>query len=104
MSSGTYQIIRAAMVARQQITCTYKGLSREICPHCIGINKYGAEQVLSYQFAGQSSKGLPAGGEWRCMEIGKMLNVQSRAGDWHTGNSHLRPQKCVKVVDLEING
>lgn len=104
MSTSNYQMIRAAIQNRQQIICDYQGYEREICPHSIGLNKLSGEQFLGFQFAGGSSKGLPPGGQWRCLEIAQLSNVRARDGAWHTGDSHLRPQTCVKQVDLEVIG
>lgn len=103
MPSQNYLIIRAAMEARQQIICDYQGYSREICPHCIGYGKDGREQLLGFQFAGGSSKGLEPGGQWRCMDISQMNNVHTRDGKWYTGITHGEPQTCVKNIDLEIH-
>ena len=52
-------VLRDAIVNKRQITCTYQGHFREICPHVIGGGKDGNAMVLSFQFSGQSSKGLP---------------------------------------------
>ena len=30
------------------------------------------EKALTYQFGGQSSKGLPPGGQWRCLWLAKV--------------------------------
>ena len=74
---------------------------REMCPHAIGV-KNGVKHVLFYQFGGKSSKGLPKGGAWRCMELSRLRNVQIREGKWHTGSSHKKPNTCVDRVILEI--
>ena len=97
-----YQFLRDAIVHKRQVVCTYKGLRREVCPHVVGVGKDGREMVLSYQFAGQSSKGLPPGGEWRCMRVADISDATSRTGQWHTGDNHSRPQMCVKIIDVEI--
>jgi hypothetical protein len=101
MPSNTYEIFRQAIVAKKQVTCTYHGLSREICPHTLGHTD-GHEQALSFQFAGQSSKGLPPGGEWRCMKLAGVSNAALRTGEWHTADDHSRPQTCVKQIDIEV--
>lgn len=99
-----YAVLRDAIVNKKQVTCRYNGLNREICPHVLGTGKDGAEMVLSFQFGGQSSTGLPPGGEWRCMRVDEISDAKSRTGAWHTGdNSHLRPQTCVKDIDVEVN-
>ncbi len=66
------------------------------------MGKDGSEMVLSYQFAGQSSTGLPPGGEWRCMRVADISDATSRTGQWHTGDNHSRPQMCVKIIDVEV--
>jgi predicted DNA-binding transcriptional regulator YafY len=101
MPSSNFDKIRAAMDQRQQITCSYNGLHRELCPHTLGYKK-GREKVLGYQFAGESSKGLPIGGEWRCMFIDQIADLAVRDGTWHTRDDHLRPQTCVDDVEFEV--
>ena len=102
MPSATYKLIRSAMERKQQITCLYQGYTREICPHSIGLGKANEEKTLGFQFAGGSSKGLPVGGQWRCMDVNGMFDVRARDGDWHSGGFHTRPQTCVKLIDLEV--
>ena len=99
--SSDYAAIRQAIIDRHQIVCIYKDHTRECCPHAIGHTN-GIERVLVYQFGGTSSRGLPPGGEWRCMDIPDMLQVQIRPGPWFTGTGHSRPQTCVKQVDIDI--
>lgn len=98
----SYAVLRDAIVNKKQVSCTYRNLVREICPHVIGRGKNGREMVLSFQFGGQSSKGLPPGGEWRCLQVDEITGAQSRAGQWHTGDNHNRPQSCVKDIDVEV--
>jgi predicted DNA-binding transcriptional regulator YafY len=101
MTSRTYQLFRQAVLNKQQVTCTYQNLRRELCPHALGYTD-GREQALSFQFAGQSSKGLPPGGQWRCMKLDDVTDVQLVDGPWHTGTTQGRPQSCVKQVDVEV--
>jgi hypothetical protein len=102
MPSATYETFRQAILNRQQITCTYNGLYREICPHTLGYSAKGHEQALSFQFAGQSSKGLPPEGEWRCMKLADVTNAVAKKGPWHTADDHSRPQTCVKQIEVEV--
>jgi hypothetical protein len=99
----SYAVLRDAIVNKKQVSCVYRGLAREICPHVIGRGKDGHAMVLSFQFGGQSSSSLPPGGEWRCMRVDEITNTSSRAGPWHTGDNHNRPQTCVKDVDVEVD-
>jgi len=102
MPSADYQLIRRAIESEQQITCTYQGRYRELCPHIIGWTD-GAERLLAWQFGGQTSGTLPAGGAWKCLDVAKMSSIAARAGRWHAGASHRKEQTCVRDIDLDIN-
>ena len=71
MPSSTYALFRHAILAEQQVICTYDGRHRELCPHIIGTNKSGEEVVLAWQFAGESSGSLPHGDacDWPTSEM-----------------------------------
>jgi len=90
------------MAGRKQIVCVYGGYRRELCPIILGHSQ-GEEKALTYQFGGQSKSGLPPGGEWRCLWLSKVNDVQLRDGLWHAGSSHLKQQECVEIVDLDVN-
>jgi hypothetical protein len=102
MTSETYRLIAQAMAERKQVLCIYEGFARALCPIVLGHNK-GEERVLAYQFAGNASHGLPPGGQWKCLQLSKMTEVELRHGRWHAGSSHRRPQGCVSEVDLDVN-
>lgn len=99
--TNDYSLIRLAIIERKQVRCFYRGLLRECCPHSIGRTN-GIPRVLVYQFAGDSTKGLPPGGEWRCMDIPGMERISVRPGAWFTGMRHTKKQTCVKDVDIDI--
>ena len=98
---STYDLILNAIQHKRIIKATYDGLPREMCPHTLGHTN-GVEQALFFQFAGQSSKGLPPGGEWKCMRVGGLSNVTVHDGVWHTGPRHTQEQTCVKQVEVEV--
>ena len=100
MPSSTYTLFRNAILAEQQVVCTYGGRFRELCPHIIGTNKDGAEVVLAWQFAGESSGRLP---QWRCLRLANVRNARAHDGRWHEGGSHRTAQTCVSNIDLDIN-
>ena len=87
---------------RKQITCFYRDHYREICPHVLGHTD-GQEKALTYQFAGQSTSGLPPGGEWRCLFLEQVRDARIRDGVWHTGHRHTKAQACVDIIDLDVN-
>jgi hypothetical protein len=55
MPNATHMVFREEILAEQQMTCTYAGRSRQLCPHIMGTNKSGEEAVLAWQFGGESS-------------------------------------------------
>jgi general stress protein 26 len=101
--SERYRRIWQAARARKQITFTYGGHYREVCPHIVGYKQSREAAVLAFQFGGTSSKGLPPKGEWRCFTIGKMSDIQSRSGRWHSGEGHSKTQPCIQRVDVDVN-
>jgi len=102
MPSANYRLFEQAMRMRKQIVCVYDGYPRELCPIILGHSQEH-EKVLTYQFGGQSKSGLPPQGQWRCLFLSKVSNVQLREGPWISGASHTQPQGCVEIVDLDVN-
>jgi hypothetical protein len=100
MPSSTYALFRNAILAEQQVVCSYDGRRRELCPHIIGTNRSGEEVVLAWQFAGESSGPLP---QWRCLRLANVRDAHARDGPWHEGGSHRTEQRCVSNIDLDIN-
>lgn len=102
MPSPTYELFATAMAERKQVLCRYDGYRRELCPVILGHTE-GAEVVLAFQFGGESSKGLPPAGQWKCLRLAKVTDARLRDGSWHAGAAHERPQHCVRTVDLDVN-
>jgi predicted DNA binding CopG/RHH family protein len=101
--SETYRLFEQAMIERKQIVCTYNGERREVCPVILG-HSHGEERALTFQFGGEStSRKLPPAGDWRCLTLSNVSEIQLREGPWCTGDSHKQPSSCVQVVDLDIN-
>ena len=102
MPSTVYNLFAQAMAGRKQVFCFYDGHARELCPIILG-HSHGQEKALTFQFGGQSRKGLPPGGQWRCLFLTKVSDARLHDGPWHTGDSHSQPQGCVEIVDLDVN-
>jgi hypothetical protein len=100
--SRTYLFFEQAMKGRKQIVCMYDGYRRELCPIILGHSQ-GEEKALTYQFAGAAKTNLPSGGQWKCLWLSGVSEVQLRDGTWHTGSRHSERQRCVEIVDLDIN-
>ncbi|MBV9198695.1 MAG: hypothetical protein JOY83_02975 [Alphaproteobacteria bacterium] len=102
MSSSNYQLFEQAMHLQKQIFCTYDGYPRQLCAIILGHSQE-KEKALTYQFGGQSKSGLPPAGEWRCLWLSKVRDVQLQDGPWFVGSRHTQPQGCVEIVDLDVN-
>jgi len=99
--SKVYDDLRAAMIAGKPVILTYRGYRREVCPHVLGT-KRGLPQVLTFQYGGGSSSGLPPGGEWRCMMVGNIADVEVIDGEWRSDTNHSQTQTCVDQIDVEL--
>jgi hypothetical protein len=97
---GAYAPVRRALVQRQQIHATYGGHRRRMCPHVIGT-KDGEPRALFFQFDGGSSRGLELKGDWRCLPLAGLSEISVHDGPWHT-RAHSEPQRCIDVIDLEV--
>lgn len=102
MPSRNYELFLEAMRRHRQIVCTYNGKRREVCPVILGQSA-GAEKVLTFQFGGESSTQLPSDGEWRCLAVGDVSDIELREGPWRAGTEHGSAQTCVTDVDYDIN-
>jgi hypothetical protein len=99
---STFDVIGEAIATKSQIIARYRGYHRELFPHALGY-KHGTARVLCYQFGGSSSTGLPPGGEWRCMIVAELQDVEIQDGEWHTGANHTQPQTCIDVLVAEVS-
>jgi hypothetical protein len=99
---STYAVFAQAMAERKQIVCRYDGYARELCPVVLGHTDR-EEVALVYQFAGASKSRLPPGGQWKCLRLSKVTDVELRDGPWRAGSSHRQAQTCVESVDLDVN-
>jgi hypothetical protein len=102
---STYELLKQAIVNKQQVIASYNGYLREMCPHAIGTKK-GRIHCLFYQFGGDSSKGpivTDSPNNWRCIPIEGLSNITVREGTWHSGGHHSRPNTCIDSVDIEVS-
>ena len=97
----TYDFIRQAVIDRCSLTANYDGKTRSFSPHAIGRDNEGGVNVMTFQYGGYSSQGLPPGGDWRCFEVRRLQNVIRNSDQWHTSNDHSRRNTCVTKVDVE---
>ena len=105
--SEIYQILRAAVLSKTPVCFDYQGRWREVCPHQLGTNATDDEQMLGYQFGGQSSSGtigVDQNADWRCFKVAQIANVMSIEAEWQSHSGHSKPATCVKNIDVEAEG
>lgn len=101
---SNYELIKNAILQKQQVFATYDGHPRELCPHAIGT-KNGRQQALFYQFGGSGSKGPVVAGSqanWRCIPVDGLADVTVKNGDWHSADNHSKAQTCIDIIDVEV--
>jgi len=100
--TDVYDLFATAIRERKQVFCTYHGAPRALCPIILGRGR-GVARALTWQFGGTNEKGEPMRGQWKCLILAEVSDVQLRDGAWHAGESHARPQSCIDDVDLDVN-
>ena len=98
---NNYDLLKQAILQRRLVTAFYEDHERHFCPHVLGT-KRGEAHVLGFQYAGGSSTGLPASGEWRCMRVQGLTEILLHDGPWRTGTGHSWNQVCVDTVEVEM--
>lgn len=99
-----HDLIRRAMLHKSPIQAVYKERRRMLCPHVLGRNKDGRLQVLCYQFAGESSRGLEHGesaANWRCIPLDGLRSVELLDLPWRSGVKHSNIQTCIEYIELD---
>lgn len=102
---SNYELIRNAILKKQQVFAIYDNFPRELCPHAIGT-KNGRQQALFYQFGGSGSKGPVVPGapsNWRCLPVDGLRNINVHEGEWYTAENHSKVQTCIDHIDVEVS-
>jgi hypothetical protein len=98
-----YPTLRNAILNRRCLTSTYEGLTRHFAPHALGVGPDGARSVFVLQYAGDSARGLPPGGEWRCFKVAGLSALHVNSAPWRSrSNYSLRRQSCLVQIDVAV--
>jgi len=100
-----YATLRRAVLAKQPVAAIYEGRQRLLCPHILGWTESGLPHLVSYQYGGDSERGLGEEGSprnWRCMAVGILRSVELREGPWKTASNYRLPHPCVPQVDVAV--
>ena len=95
--------LRDAIQKQRCLSGLYEGLLRHFAPHALGASIDGIRRVLVFQYAGESSGGLPPGGDWRCFRVDGLSAARANGERWRTrSNYSLRRQHCLARIDLAV--
>jgi uncharacterized protein len=100
--SSAFRELGEAILKNTPVTLNYNGARREVCPHVLGHTN-GDERALVFQFGGASRSKLPGGGEWRCLRLAGVSDIDLLEGPWRGGKYHRTVQRCVDQVYLDAN-
>ncbi len=100
--SPAFRLLHQAILAKKQVVCVYGGHRREVCPYILGHSD-GEEKALVFQFAAGSNSTLPAVGEWRCLFLKHVADIETRDGPWYGSAQHRARQSCVDDVFIDVN-
>jgi hypothetical protein len=96
-----YALLKEAIEQKFAVTAHYDGLPRVFCPHALGT-KRGQPHVLVFQYAGESRSGLPASGEWRCLDVDDLTEATLEPDEWHSASNVFNPQSCLDEIDVVV--
>jgi hypothetical protein len=95
--------LRDAIQKRRCLSGLYKGSLRHFAPHALGTGIDDMPHVFVFQYAGESSGGLPRGGDWRCFRVDNLSAVHTNGERWRTrSNYSLQRQSCLARIDLAV--
>jgi hypothetical protein len=96
-------VLRDAIQKRRCLSARYGGSLRHFAPHALGVGIDGTSHVFVFQYAGESSGGLPRGGDWRCFRVDGLSAVRANGERWRTrSNYSLQRQSCLARIDLAV--
>jgi hypothetical protein len=95
--------LRDAIQEQRCLSGLYEGLLRHFAPHALGASIDDIRHVLVFQYAGESSGGLPPDGDWRCFRVDGLSALRANGERWRTrSNYSLRRQHCLARIDLAV--
>ena len=100
---NTDNVLSAAIRDKQCLTGLYDGAVRHFAPHALGTAADGAPAVFVFQYAGETTTGMPIGGEWRCFRLDGLSHLQINEHRWRSrSNYSLKRQTCLATVRIGL--
>jgi hypothetical protein len=100
LPSRAYVLIKQAMEEKKQLSCQYKGYTRNFCPYVLGRNKHGKERVLALLV--RNTPEGPITGGWECLEMESVWIVKVEEGAWLAAPAGARPDCGFETVDVDV--
>lgn len=101
MNKDNIASVRQAIADKKVLVCTYRGFRRDLCPHALGW-KNGRRHLIAFQFGGENSTGLRPGGDWICLSVDDLKDLQMRDGPWRTAPDYRRILACFDVFEMGV--
>ena len=96
-------VLSTAIRDKQCLTGLYAGAVRHFAPHALGTTTDGAPAVFVFQYAGETKRGLPIDGEWRCFQLDRLSHLQVNEHRWRSrSNYSLKRQTCLAEIKVGL--
>ena len=100
---NTDDVLSAAIRGKECLTGLYDGTVRHFAPHALGIKSDGSPAAFVFQYAGETTRGLPSGGEWRCFNLDRLSHVRHNEHRWRSrSNYSLKRQTCLATINVGL--
>jgi hypothetical protein len=100
---NTDDVLSAAIRDKQCLTGLYDSAVRHFAPHALGATGGAESAVFVFQYAGETTTGLPVGGEWRCFLLDRLSHLRVNEHRWRSlSNYSLKRQTCLVTVRVGL--
>jgi hypothetical protein len=100
---NTDDVLRAAIRDKQCLTGLYDGAVRHFAPHALGATADGTPAVFVFHYAGETTSGMPTGGEWRCFHLNRLSRLRLNEHRWRSrSNYNLKRQTCLTMIKVGL--
>ena len=100
---NTDEVLIEAIRAKQCLTGLYDGAVRHFAPHALGAAPDGTPAVFVFQYAGETTTGMPIGGQWRCFRLEGLSHLRPNEHRWRSrSNYNLKRQSCLAMIQVGL--
>ena len=100
---NTDDVLSAAIRDKQCLTGLYDGVVRHFAPHALGTKSDGTPAVFVFQYGGETTTGLPSGGDWRCFDLDRLSHLRCNEHRWRSrSNYSLKRQSCLAIIEVGL--